>query len=110
MIDNHTIEPGIIINGCKIIEEIGTGGMGSVYKAYDEALSRHVAIKLMHKASAKLNQLGRQRFQREASAIANLDHSGIVKIYSYGEYEGRPFFVMEYIDPCAEYAVSYATT
>ena len=98
MIDNHTIEPGIIINGCKIIEEIGTGGMGSVYKAYDEALSRHVAIKLMHKASAKLNQLGRQRFQREASAIANLDHSGIVKIYSYGEYEGRPFFVMEYIE------------
>ncbi len=95
--NNLTISPGTIINGCKVIEEIGTGGMGSVYKAYDEALSRMVAIKIMHETSANLDQLGKSRFQREASAIANLDHSGIVKIYSYGEYEGRPFFVMEYV-------------
>lgn len=93
-----TIPSGTIINGCKVIDEIGTGGMGSVYKGYDEALSRPVAIKIMHQASDKLDQLGKARFQREASAIANLDHSGIVKIYSYGEYEGRPFFVMEYVD------------
>lgn len=92
-----TIEAGTIINGYKIIEEIGSGGMGSVYKAYDEALSRTVAIKIMHRTSEGLDRLGRIRFQREASAIANLDHSGIVKIYSYGEYEGRPYFVMEHI-------------
>ena len=92
------IESGTIINGCKVIDEIGTGGMGSVYRAFDEALCRHVAIKIMHATSDTLDELGRTRFQREAAAIANLDHSGIVKIYSYGEYKGRPFFVMEYID------------
>lgn len=98
MTENLTIEPETLINGYKVIEKIGTGGMGSVYKAYDEALSRPVAIKIMHQASARLDKLGRQRFLREASAIANLDHSGIVKIYSYGEYQNCPFFVMEYIN------------
>lgn len=96
--NNLTIKPGTIINNNMIIEEIGSGGMGSVYKAYDEALSRKTAIKIMHQASDKTNELGIARFQREASAIANLDHSGIVKIYSYGEYENRPYFVMEYIE------------
>lgn len=96
--NNLTIAPGTIINNNMIIEEIGSGGMGSVYRAYDEALSRMTAIKIMHQASDKTNELGIARFQREASAIANLDHSGIVKIYSYGEYENRPYFVMEYVD------------
>ena len=97
MANNLTIAPGTIINNNMIIEEIGSGGMGAVYKAFDEALSRYTAIKIMHQASDKTNELGIARFQREASAIANLDHSGIVKIYSYGEYEDRPYFVMEYV-------------
>lgn len=86
---------GTIVNGCKIIAEIGAGGMGSVFKAYDETLSRHVAIKIMHQATNE--KTGKIRFLREASAIARLDHPGIVKIYSYGEYNGQPFFIMEFV-------------
>ena len=97
IIDDLKIESGTIINGNKIIEEIGSGGMGTVYKAYDEALARPTAIKIMHHPSDKTNSIEIARFQREASAIANLDHSGIVKIYSYGEYNDRPYFVMEYV-------------
>ncbi len=89
-------EPGTIINGCRIIGEIGAGGMGSVYKAIDESLNRQVAIKIMHQATD--NRIGRTRFLREASAIARLDHPGIVKIYSYGEYKEQPFFIMELVE------------
>ncbi|MBU1107106.1 MAG: protein kinase [Candidatus Riflebacteria bacterium] len=92
----QTPMPGTIINGCKIIAEIGAGGMGSVYKALDESLNRHVAIKIMHQATD--NRIGRTRFLREASAIARLDHPGIVKIYSYGEYNDQPYFVMELVE------------
>ena len=88
--------PGTVINGCRIIGEIGAGGMGSVYKAFDESLNRHVAIKIMHQATD--NRVGRTRFLREASAIARLDHPGIVKIFSYGEYKDQPFFILELID------------
>lgn len=70
--------------------------MGSVYKAYDESLSRHVAIKIMHQTTD--NRTGRTRFLREASAIARLDHPGIVKIFSYGEYQGQPYFIMELVE------------
>ncbi len=91
--------PGTVINGCKIVGEIGAGGMGSVYKAYDETLSRHVAIKIMHQAAN--DQIGRTRFLREASAIARLDHPSIVRIFSYGEYNGQPFFIMEHVDGCS---------
>ncbi|MDD3378226.1 MAG: protein kinase, partial [Candidatus Riflebacteria bacterium] len=91
-----TILPGTVINGCKVIKEIGAGGMGTVYKGIDEILSRNVAIKIMHQPGP--NSTGKARFLREASAIANLDHKGIIKIYSYGEHENRPFFVMEYVN------------
>lgn len=88
--------PGTIINGCRIIAEIGAGGMGTVYKAVDESLNRQVAIKIMHQATD--NRIGRTRFLREASAIARLDHQSIVKIYSYGEYNEQPFFIMELVE------------
>lgn len=94
--NNSPIAPGTIINGCRVIEEVGAGGMGSVYRAVDESLSRTVAIKIMHQSNA--HQLARTRFLREGAAIAKLDHPGIVKIFSFGEYNNRPFFVMEFID------------
>lgn len=95
-ISEIAISPGTIINGCRIISEVGSGGMGTVYKAHDETLDRFVAIKIMH-AGAE-SAIGKTRFVREASAIAQLDHSGIIKIYSYGEYNGQPFFIMEYFE------------
>jgi serine/threonine protein kinase len=91
-----TIPIGTVINGCEIVASIGSGGMGAVYKAVDAALQRDVAIKVMHDGGNE--GLGKARFLREAAAIAKLDHKGIVKIYSYGEYHGKPFFVMEYVD------------
>lgn len=96
---NQTSSPiaaGTVINGCKVIDEIGAGGMGSVYKAIDESLSRLVAIKIMHQTNNQ--QTARTRFLREASAIAKLDHPGIIRIFSFGEFNEQPFFIMEYVD------------
>ncbi|MEW6710384.1 MAG: serine/threonine-protein kinase [Candidatus Riflebacteria bacterium] len=90
------IPTGTIINGCKVIGEVGSGGMGTVYKAHDEALGRLVAVKIMHDAAA--GQIAKDRFAREAATIARLDHPGIIRIYSYGEYDGQPFFIMEFVD------------
>lgn len=99
MTDNVYFKPitaGTIINGCRIVEEIGTGGMGSVFKAIDESLSRPVAIKIMHQSSNQ--KIAITRFRREAAAIAKLDHPGIIKIFSFGEYKGSPFFIMEHVE------------
>jgi len=99
MIDSNDFNPiktGTFINGCRIIEEIGTGGMGSVYKALDEGLSRPVAIKIMHQSPNQ--KIAITRFKREAAAIAKLDHPGIIKIFSFGEYQGQPFFIMEHVE------------
>ncbi len=85
------------ISGLKIIEKLGEGGMGVVYKARDEKLRRDVAIKLMlpHVAT---NEISKERFLREATAIASCNHPGIIQIYNFGEYQGQPYFVMEYVD------------
>lgn len=88
--------PGTIINGCKVVAKIGSGGMGTVYKAIDESLSRKVAIKIMHCTQDMPSATN--RFLREASAIARLDHPSIIKIYSFGHYNQLPFFIMEFVD------------
>jgi serine/threonine protein kinase len=90
------LKTGSIINGHKIISKLGEGGMGSVYKALDQNLEREVAIKIISPAQA--TEINKQRFIREAAAIAKCNHPGIIRIYSYGEHEGSPYFVMEYVD------------
>ena len=90
------IEPGDIVDGYRIIQKIGEGGMGSVYKGFDEKLSREVAIKFM--LDHLVNEKSLKRFLREGSAIAKCDHPSIVRVYSCGEYEGAPYLVMEYVD------------
>jgi len=84
-----------ILLGCKVISKIAEGGMGEVYLAKDEKLKRKVAIKVMH---AKMSGDAGLRFSREAEVMAKLNHSGIVQIYSFGEYDQSPLFVMEYVD------------
>ncbi|MFC1520966.1 protein kinase [Elusimicrobiota bacterium] len=87
---------GEFISGCRVIEEIGVGGMGIVYKGHDDNLDRPVAIKfLLEEAATPENK---KRFLREASAIAKCNHPGITRIYSYGELENMPYFAMEYVD------------
>lgn len=76
---------------------IGRGGMATVYKAYHERLDRHVAIKLMHPTFLQ-DENFRERFQREARIVGKLEHSVIVPIYDYDEYNNTPYLVMKYVD------------
>jgi predicted Ser/Thr protein kinase/tetratricopeptide (TPR) repeat protein len=80
----------------RVIRELGRGGMGVVYEAYQESLGRNVALKVIHHVSLDARRL--ERFQREAQAVARLHHTNIVPIYGVGEHEGLPFYVMQYID------------
>src|SRR6516165_9766813 len=79
-----------------VLDLIGSGGMGVVYKAVDRALGRLVAIKMVTGAAEPGELL--QRFYREAQFTANLRHPNIVIVYDLGDFEGRPYLVMEYLD------------
>src|SRR3712207_665015 len=76
---------------------IGSGGMSSVYRAFDTVLERQVAVKLMHREIASdSDQL--ERFRREARAVAQLSHPHIVGVIDAGEDENRPYIVFEYVE------------
>lgn len=78
-----------------LIEAIGHGGMATVYKAYQESLDRHVAVKVL--LSNRDPQFA-VRFKREARAIAALQHHNILPIYDYGEQNGLLYFVLQYVE------------
>lgn len=84
----------------EIIEELGRGAMGSVYKAHDPAVGRTVAVKTILSLALAGNQSEqyRTRFLREAHAAGSLAHPGIVPVFDVGEHEGVPFLVMEFVD------------
>ena len=83
----------------QIIEPIGSGAMGTVFKARDPMMGREVAIKTIHTHAIQGPQSAefRQRFFREAQAAGRLAHPGIVTMYDVLEHEGTPFLVMEYV-------------
>jgi serine/threonine protein kinase len=81
----------------RIIEQLGQGGMATVYKAYHASLDRYVALKVLHPAFNQ-DQTFTARFQREARVVARLEHPNIVPIYDYSEHEARPYLVMKYIE------------
>ncbi|MEO7021345.1 MAG: protein kinase [Ktedonobacteraceae bacterium] len=81
----------------RIVERIGAGGMATVFKAYQPVLDRYVAVKVLPDYHAR-DPIFKERFQREARAVAKLDHTNIVQIYLFGEEEDITYIVMQYVD------------
>src|SRR4051794_22862613 len=80
----------------KVLERVGRGSMGVVYRAHDPTLDREVAVKVMFGDFAE-NEVARQRFFREARAAARLQHVNIVTVFEFAEYDGMPYIVMEFL-------------
>ena len=91
------LTPGTRIGPYEIVAAIGAGGMGEVYKAEDTRLHRTVAIKVLP-SSLAADPDRRQRFRREAEAIAALDHPHICVLHDIGRHDGTDFLVMEHLE------------
>jgi Tol biopolymer transport system component len=88
---------GQTLGAYRIIEQIGRGGMAAVYKAYEPALDRYVAIKILPQYFVHDPDFA-ARFEREAKAVAKLDHPNILPIYSFGQEAGLSYIAMRYVE------------
>ena len=87
----------IIGDRYQVLQELGRGGMGTVYLAYDPILEREVAIKLLTTTFRTSTSSREERFHREALIVAKMDHPAIVGIFDMGEHEGAPYLVMPFV-------------
>lgn len=92
-----TIQPGQMLGPYRIINQIGKGGMATVYKAHQASVDRYVAVKVLPSQLAESQEFA-ARFQQEARIIARLEHPHILPVFDYGESEGVAYFVMRYLD------------
>jgi serine/threonine-protein kinase len=90
------LEPGTVIDRYRIMTRLGAGAMGEVFLAADDSLGRKVALKILADAHRDNPEL-RARFAREARAVAAISHPNVVQVFTTGEYDGRPFFAMDYL-------------
>ncbi len=91
------IGPRPVVDGYEILEELGRGGMGVVYRARHVGLNRQVALKMIL-AGSHAGVVQTSRFRAEAEAIARLQHPNIVQIYDVGEQDGRAFLSLELVE------------
>ena len=94
-----TLDKGDSLGRYLIIEPLGAGGMGVVYKGYDPELHRQVALKLLRpRAQSGTSSDARARLQREAQAMAQLSHPNILTVYDVGVWQGQVYVAMELVD------------
>jgi cyclic di-GMP phosphodiesterase len=91
-----SLEAGAVIGAYRIVEQIGRGGMATVYKAHHAGLDRHVAIKVLPDFFAEDDEY-RERFQQEARSIARLKHPNILNVYDFGQERGITYLVLELV-------------
>jgi len=91
------LTPGTKLGSYEILQSIGAGGMGEVYKATDMRLGRPVAIKVLPSQFSNQEEF-KQRFEREAQTIAGLTHPHVCTLYDVGQQGGVSFLVMEYLE------------
>lgn len=89
---------GKTLGNYRIVEPVGRGGMAAVYKAYQPALERYVAVKVIHEQLAASDEQFLRRFRREAKAVAALRHPNIVQVFDFGIEGNASYMVMEYLD------------
>ena len=91
------LEPGTNLRHYEVVECIGVGGMGEVYRARDTKLGRDVAIKILPEALSR-DRERLDRFEREAKLLAALNHTNVATLYGLEESDGRQFLVMELVE------------
>ena len=94
-IANASVSAGTVLGRYRLVERIGDGGMGEVWKAHDDNLDRDVAIKMLHATLG--GSASRERFRREALVLSRLSHPGVATIFDFDTSAGCEFLVMEYV-------------